>query len=788
MTSGSFLWVSQIRSYRCPHPLWLIILLLLFIKPATAGDTETDWGGFWHTYWRGDQALMTLDQDGDQIAGTYRPGNGRIEARLSEDGRLVGRWIESGREGGIVAVLSEDGGSFVGRFDNGEYWNGERLGEGDFAPVPFRTANTPRDALRTVVVAMNATRAGRSAATLVWEPLLVHAGPETDQLDRSRRNRLFYQLIDRTTFRIFNAPGIDATGSATFEIQPAGIDWTLPLTFLQQPDSTWKLEVPPLAELQSMRDTALVAAGYPDLVTWERSRSRSPRGVMRRFIEGVKTWHDGGAERALDTMDLSAVPPQVRDVEGEVAADYLIQVLDRVGFVIWQEIPDDPDQNTPYVHFAHAAGTVAIAPVLDTQAQADAPPRWHFTGETVAALPDVYAAAEALPLVAGMTPNPPFSTYFELRQWLNDISPRLSERIVVLENWQWIALVVTLLVSLLVAWGAGHGLSRVARHITSEANAPLATQREARKGFVWPARIMVVGLALLLAVQEFGLRSDVSALLAAASALALVLAAATFLYALIHVAGSWAHNKAIRTPGYIDELLASLATGLIKIAIVIGAIFAIAEVLSLPYEGVIAGLGVGGLALAIAARDTLSNFIGAGILLADRPFKRGDLVEFSGHMATVEQVGLRSTRLRTFDDSLLIVPNGLLGNDIVNNWGRRRSRRVVLVISVTYGTPRALLDSFTGRLRDVYLAQPTADPTLYLGLKGFAASAIEIELWGHFRVSDYEQYIQAQHALIGDIIDLAGDLGVSFAFPTRTVIVANEQKNGPAVQQVEAAS
>lgn len=759
----------------------LFVLALWTAAPGKAETAAGAWDGVWHTYWRGDQALMTLQRDGEAITGTYRPGNGRIEARLRGDGRLVGRWIEGAREGGVVAVLADDGESFVGRFDNGEYWNGERLGEDDFKPTPFRTAHTPRDALRTIIVAMNATLAGQSAAALIWEPLLTHAGPPTDQLDRSRRNRLFHQLIDRTTFRIFNAPGAGASRSATFEVKPAGIDWTLPLRFLQQPEGNWKLEVPPLAELQGLRDAALVAAGYPDLASWARARAASPRGVMRRFIDGVKTWRTGGAERALATLDLAGVPPQVREVEGEVAADYLLQILDRVGYVVWQEIPDDPDRATAYVHFEHAAGKIAIAPAPTDGTAAPgapepgAPPRWQFTSETVAALPDLHAATEDLPLVAGMAPNPPFSTYFELRQWLTQLSPRLPERTLVLENWQWIALLATLVASLLAAWLAGRAFSLVARRITSEVNAPLATQREARKGFVWPARTMVVGLALLIAVREFGLRSDVSALLAAASALALVLAAATFLYALVHLAGSWAYNKAIRTPGYIDELLASLATGLLKIAIVIGAVFAIAEVLALPYEGVIAGLGVGGLALAIAARDTLSNFIGAAILLADRPFKRGDLVEFSGHMATVEQVGLRSTRLRTFDDSLLVVPNGLLGNDIVNNWGRRRSRRVVLVMSLTYATPRALIDAFTARLRDLYFAQPTADPTLYLGLKGFAASAIEIELWGHLRVGDYDEYIAAQHALIGDIIELAAEMGVAFAFPTRTVIVTNDR-------------
>jgi MscS family membrane protein len=118
----------------------------------------------------------------------------------------------------------------------------------------------------------------------------------------------------------------------------------------------------------------------------------------------------------------------------------------------------------------------------------------------------------------------------------------------------------------------------------------------------------------------------------------------------------------------------------------------------MPYEGVIAALGVGGLELGFAARDAVSNFIGAGILMADRPFAKGDLIEANGQMSVVEEVGLRSTRLRTVD-VLVVVPNSKISDQQVNNWGLRRSRRVVMTLGATCDTPRIKLDAFVKALK-----------------------------------------------------------------------------------------
>ena len=263
----------------------------------------------------------------------------------------------------------------------------------------------------------------------------------------------------------------------------------------------------------------------------------------------------------------------------------------------------------------------------------------------------------------------------------------------------------------------------------------------------------------------------VTVVLAATAATAL----GWLLYTAIDLFGGYFQRRSERTSGFVDEIAVSLVTGVLKIGVAAAGIIAIADITGIPYEGVIAGLGVGGIALAFAARDTVSNLIGGAILMSDRPFHRGDLIETEGQMATVENVGLRSTRMRTFDDSLLVIPNSQLTDKAIVNWGQRRKRKIRLEISLHYDTPRERLDAFKTRLREVYLAQPAADDTTgYVGLRSFGESALNVELWGYFNLADYEDYIAARHRLIGDIVDLARSLDLDFAFPTRTIRILSE--------------
>jgi small-conductance mechanosensitive channel len=208
-----------------------------------------------------------------------------------------------------------------------------------------------------------------------------------------------------------------------------------------------------------------------------------------------------------------------------------------------------------------------------------------------------------------------------------------------------------------------------------------------------------------------------------------------------------------------------VATGLARVGIVLGGLFAGAAALGLPYEGVIAGLGIGGLAIAIAARDSVSNFIGAAILLADRPFQRGDLIDSSGLMGTVEHVGLRSTRIRTLDDTLLVVPNSKLADGLVNNWGRQRSRQVKLQLRVPNTTPRDRLDSFVAGLKEVFEMQPLGQPGATIEITEIAETSILIQVQGRLRTKAYADLVEFKNQFFGDALDLARSLKIDISQP-----------------------
>ena len=580
--------------------------------------------------------------------------------------------------------------------------------------------------------------------------------------------------------------------------------------------------------LQGEVDRFLAALGYESVEEWRNDRRRSPRETLRKFLKGIEEWNTGGEETALAALDLSYLPAHLRPSEGPILVDYLKQILDRIGYLIWQEIPDDPNRPTPYIHYRHPAGDVTIDRVRGMEG---APDEWKFSARTLQAAPAIFAALQELPLAPGIEPSPPLTPFFQIRESIRSISPRLLERVFLLENWQWIGLFAAMIFAILAAWISGrltyHFLYRFLRKEekpSQEADAPATTNavvppleasersddgnrealeepegsndgdREAEeesldtnnpddhstapefrsRSLARPLMVFIGTLILAQALSRLGVVQAGFDLTYRLLSLATVVAISLVLYRTAGLIGQIMLARAERTAGYADEIMTSLATGLVKLGIVVLGLLLSAEIVDLPYEGVITGLGVGGVALAFASRETVSNMLGGALLMTDRPFKRGDLVETDGQRATVENVGLRSTRLRRLDDTILIIPNAHLSDKAIINWGVRERRRIDLSLGLTYATPREKLEAFVDGLKELFRRVPEADvDDCYIGLLNFGNSSIDIEFWGFFRVYSYNDQIRIRHALVGDIIDLAEELGVSFAFPTRTVHMLN---------------
>jgi MscS family membrane protein len=120
----------------------------------------------------------------------------------------------------------------------------------------------------------------------------------------------------------------------------------------------------------------------------------------------------------------------------------------------------------------------------------------------------------------------------------------------------------------------------------------------------------------------------------------------------------------------------------------------------------LAGISIGGIALALAAQDTLKNFFGSLMIFIDKPFQIGDWINFNEVDGTVEEVGFRSTRVRTFANSLVYVPNGKLADSTIDNFGLRQYRRFSTTISLTYDTPTALIRQFVDGLNEIVANHP----------------------------------------------------------------------------------
>ncbi|MFO0575412.1 MAG: mechanosensitive ion channel family protein [Polyangia bacterium] len=205
-------------------------------------------------------------------------------------------------------------------------------------------------------------------------------------------------------------------------------------------------------------------------------------------------------------------------------------------------------------------------------------------------------------------------------------------------------------------------------------------------------------------------------------------------------------------------------------------VLAIALILALqelgyPVTSLVAGLGLGGLALALAAQKTVEHLLGGVMLSLDQPIRIGDAVLVEGRQGWVEHIGLRSTSIRTLDRSLLTIPNGKLADMVIESLAARDNLRLHFVLGVTYDLKADKLDALRSRL----LAYLRAHPRLWSGQQlrchfaAFGSSSLDIEIMAWFCESDWDRFLDLRHGVLIDVMRILEEEGAEVAFPTHTV-------------------
>ncbi len=219
-----------------------------------------------------------------------------------------------------------------------------------------------------------------------------------------------------------------------------------------------------------------------------------------------------------------------------------------------------------------------------------------------------------------------------------------------------------------------------------------------------------------------------------------------------------------------DDHVAPIVLRIIKSIVIVFSVFHVLSLLDVNITALVAGLSIGGLAIALAAQETVRNLFGSAMIYADRPFKTGDYISFETIEGTVEDIGFRSTRIRTLDTSLIAVPNGKLVDMTINNLGARQRRRFRTMIELPYHTPPPLVEAFVKGLREMAMAHPHTYKEMYfIHLNQFSASSLSVLFFIYFETNEYAQDVKYREEIMMGIIEMARDMGVKFAVPSTSV-------------------
>lgn len=214
----------------------------------------------------------------------------------------------------------------------------------------------------------------------------------------------------------------------------------------------------------------------------------------------------------------------------------------------------------------------------------------------------------------------------------------------------------------------------------------------------------------------------------------------------------------------------------LRVFIIIVAAVMVIDNLGYNVGGILATLGIGGAALAFAAKDTIANIYGSIALALDRPFRVGDWIRVGDRVdGDVEDIGLRSTKVRTWPKTVISIPNAVLANEMIDNWSRMPKRRVKQVVGVTYETPPDTMERIVESIREILRKDPDVNQEFILvNWTDFGSSSLDILVYYFTNTVKWLEYMEIRQRINVRIAQTVADHGSSVAFPTRTLYLEGE--------------
>lgn len=336
-------------------------------------------------------------------------------------------------------------------------------------------------------------------------------------------------------------------------------------------------------------------------------------------------------------------------------------------------------------------------------------------------------------------------------------------------NVQWLLLLATILVCFIIYRLTIIQSKAILSRIVDHHKIKFPTRKLIRTAKM--AGLVTGSVFWIFGTEMIALPGQASAIVYRIGSILLTLGVVFLLYLLVDIISLYFYQRALKTENKFDDILVPLIRKTLKTFVVLMGLIMVGESFTLDMKNILAGLGIGGIAFALAAKDTISNIFGSITVLFDRPFRIGDWVVIDGKIeGTIEEVGLRSTRIRTFYNSLITLPNGQLTNVHIDNLGQRTYRRFKTTVSVQYDTPPEKIEALCEGIRHIILNHKwTRKDYFHVYFNNLSDSSLDILVYLFWKVPDWSQELAERHRLLIDILRLGRELDIKFAFPTQTV-------------------
>ncbi|HEU4496354.1 MAG TPA: mechanosensitive ion channel domain-containing protein [Flavobacterium sp.] len=484
---------------------------------------------------------------------------------------------------------------------------------------------------------------------------------------------------------------------------------------------------------------------------------RTPRGTVSGFIEAVASQNYARASQYLELK-----PSLTNDRERERIVKSLQKLLDHGGNIMpysWisnkhqGRTDDELEEGVDLVGTVTADTTVINVLVKNVEASGKSP-LWLVSGETLDAVSKV--KVEDLSLIDRILP-----------------AVLKEKKLLGVPVGHWLAIVVLIAAAYLLAWGITSILCLLVSKLWRKASEDHVASFISALNL--PLRLFF-GVRMFVAFsQEAGVSIIVRQRFSAISVIIGIVAFLILLWRLADIISNYSKNRMTRRKRVAAISIILFIRRAAKVAIIILGAIAILGTIGVDVTAGLAALGIGGIALALGAQKTVENFVGSVTLIADQPIRVGDFCKIGDISGTVESIGMRSTKLRTSERSIVSIPNGELAASKIENYAHRDRFLFDPVFEFSLDTTPNQIRYLLVELRKILYAHPNVNPEpAKVRFTELDKNAVKIEIWAYVEAVNFDQFQEIQEDLLLRMMDIISESGTAFTTSSQTIYFASD--------------